>query len=393
MKRISYILTMLLAVSCIYPFNPEIAQEAERRIVISGDILVGGETKISLGYVFSLEGTMKNEYPRGRVIIENDGGQTFEEKEVIAGNHYIDLTKAPSDKLYRLHVTLSDGKEYETPWMTVQDAPEISGFSYKAVGDQVLLLLSLEGGSVSNHFRWDYEEVWEFHADFVPDWMYVPGLPERQRENPNYIYREREPAEDYYYCWSSAKSTEYGLASTEGQSANKIIDNNFLNLTCYSIKLQILYSILIKARGVSEECYGYLHNLNAISNNTGSLLSPIPSEVRGNVTCVQDPEETVYGYVEATRLSERRFFIDQNKAHLYKMARDPELQLFYPAEDEDGLYNFEELYLSGNAPVKLQDGAMTPSKTNMQWAPTRCSDCREAGGNKNKPDWWPNSDK
>lgn len=393
MKKTSYILTMLLAVSCVYPFNPEIAREAEHRLVISGDILVGDVTRISLGYVAALDGSMKNDYPNGFVWIENDGGdQYMESGNSSSGNHYIDLTGAPADKQYKLHVALSGGNQYETPWMCVQEAPRITDFGYKTEGDQVLLLLSLEGGEVSTRFRWDYEEIWEFHADFVPEYMYVPKLPERQRENPKYIYREREAEEDYYYCWDSAQSTEYGLASTEGQSANKVIENNFLNLSCYSTKLQILYSILIKARGVSKECYGYLHNMNAISNNTGSLFSPTPSEVRGNITCVEDPDEFVYGYVEATRLSERRFFIDQNKAHLFKMSRNPELQLFFPAVDEDGLYNFETLYENSNAPVRLSDGP-EPTRTNMLWAPTRCTDCRAAGGSKNKPDWWPNQDK
>lgn len=394
MKRISYILTLLLAVSCVYPFNPEITGEVEHRLVVSGDILIGQMTKISLGYVFALDGTMKNEYPNARVWVENDGGETFMESSSVAGSHYIDLTGAPADKQYKLHVSVSGGSNYETPWMIVQEAPEITDFNYKAVGDDVQLLLSLEGGDISTAYRWDYEEIWEFHADFIPDYMYVPGLPEKMQENPKYIYRERDmETEDYYYCWASSKSTEYGLATTEGQSANKVIDKNFLNLTCYSTKLQVMYSILIQARGVSKQCYGYLHNMNAISNNTGSLFSPTPSEVRGNVTCVENPDEFVYGYVEATRLSQRRFFIDQNKVHLFKMARDPELQLFFPAADEDGLYNFEQLYISGNAPVKLSDDGFEPTKTNMKWAPTRCSDCRAAGGNKNKPEWWPNQDK
>jgi len=396
MKKLTYVLTALLAVSCIYPFNPDIPDNSGDALVVSGDLVIGEVSTITLGYLFNLDAQyseMKAQYPKGKVSVVNERGNEYPESVSTGSRHEVDLTSAPSDTRYRLTVTVDNGrKAYQTPWLTVQKAPEITDFSYKAVGNEVRLMISLDGGETQNHFRWDYEENWEYCVDFVPDYMYVEAMGAAESENPSEIYRPRLETEDYMYCWDSSNSVEYGLAETVGQSSNKVVDKEFISIMNYSTKLSVLYSVLVKVRGISQECYGYLHNLNSVSDNTGSLFSPIPSGVRGNIRSVSDTTEIVYGYVEATQISRKRFYIDQSVAHLYKRNYDPDSYLFYPVPDEDGLYNFYSLYLMGNSPVRT-DSEGKPSKTNMQWAPTRCTDCRSIGGTKNKPQWWPNDHK
>ena len=101
----------------------------------------------------------------------------------------------------------------------------------------------------------------------------------------------------------------------------------------------------------------------------------------------------VYGYIEATRTSSARFYIKHNEAHLYRNPENPENLKFYPEPDEDGKIDFEYYYTSGYAPVTTPGEDVAPTRTNVSWAPKRCTDCRVEGGTKSKPADWPDTHK
>jgi hypothetical protein len=388
-KFLILILSALCIHGCIYPFEGGLPEEAPRYLVVSGDILIGEETMITLGYVFPVgtyTSTMRSDVPRGSVTVENDKGRTYTGTRKAGGVYLIDTSEAPDDANYRLKIQLDDGRTYETPWSRVYPAPEITDLSYTVDDKVVRFLLSLDGSDDLWNFRWDYTETWEYHAWFIPDVMFVPGLPERDRENPSKIYRERYEEEDYYYCWNSRESVEPCLASSEGRSVSKIVNENFLTIQRTDERMMVLYSLLVTARGLSPEGRAYLYHQSRLSNVSGDLFQPVPSEMKGNINNADDPDEMTIGFVEVCQRSNQRIYI--NTAGIYKYGMDPELLLYYPEADEDGNYNFDSLYGS-DAPVRV-DGEF-PSKTNVKWGIKRCTDCRAWGGTKRKPEGWPTS--
>ncbi len=388
-KTLIILLAGILVSACIYPFSAEIPGGDYPQIVISGDILIGEQSTIKLGYVYpvgTLTSEMKKEYPSGSVSIQNDLGQVFQGTYRSGGSYIVDTSTAPEDASYKLVVKLSDGRCYESAMSKVQPAPVIEDLSYRLDDNNVRLFIGMSGQGGTSHFRWDYVENWEFHADFIPDLMYVPGLSGKDAEDPAKIYRERNPEEDYYYCWSTASSVEPFLASTEGQSVDKFTDNNFFSISRSDRRVMVLYSILVTAQGLSEDGYAYLNHLNSVSNSAGSLFEPTPSDMPGNIVCVSDPSQVAIGFVEASVRVSQRLWVPA----CFKYNYDPELLLYYPEPDEDGIYNFENLFAS-DSPVKCEG---TPTKSNVLWGAKRCTDCRQfSGASKNKPDWWPNDHK
>ena len=389
--RAHIFLAVLLSVltGCIYPFSVENGEGEFNDIVVSGNILIGETTRITLGYVYpvgSAVSEMRKEFPRGTITIEHDSGQVWKGTYQYRGVYSFDTASAPAEGSYRLNIRLDEGTEFASDWAAVCPAPEIGNLHAEQSGGVVQIVMDLKGTGSLWHYRWDYFQTWEYHADYIPDLMFIPRLPEGDRENPAKIYRSPEPDEDYYYCWNSAASVEPGLGSSKGQSIDEIQNAEVATIPVSDMRISHLYCIDVTASGLSEGGRAWQQHLKDVSNDTGSLFSPTPSDMPGNIHCTSSEGINAIGYVDAVCRTTSRLFIGPE---YYKRAYDPDQYIFIPDPDEDGFYNFDNLYIN-NSPVKCYG---TPTKTNVYWGPKRCVDCRASGGTKTKPEWWPNNDK
>lgn len=380
-KYVIYILVALAVSACIYPYDAEPAGEVPERLVISGDILIGEMTQVDLGYVMPLSTSAyelrKAEAPEATVTVESDNGQSYRGVRGKDGRYTVDTRNAPDNARYRLAVKLADDREYTSPWSGVNQAPEIVDLWYEVDDENMRLFCTLDGRDSLWNFCWDYEEVWEYHAYFMPDVLYINDT----------TYLESRMFKDYYYCWNTRQSTESGLASADGLTVNKITGNNFHSLSRSDNRMSYLYSIQLTVRGLSSDARVYMEHQRLMSNGTGDLFSPIPSEMRGNIRCVTNPDEQVVGFISVCERASHRIFINVSPYH--KSRENPNDLLFFPEPDEDGNYNLDALYVY-NSPVTFDGEA--PTKTNVIWGPKRCVDCRVWGGTKTKPEWWPNDD-
>lgn len=380
-KYICLILLAFAASSCIYPFELELDTDAPERLVVYGDILIGEQTQIDLSYVLPLtvnRNTPKPAPPKARVYVENSKRKTFPGvAQGKGGTYLIDTRKCPSDARYRLVVELNDGRTFTTPWADVNQEPDITDVSYTLDDKNLYLQCSMQGKDTLWNFCWDYDELWEYHAYFIPDLFYVDG---------KYVVKKRFM--ENYYCWNNRSSIEPCMASAEGQSENRIENYKFLTIPRTDDRLSHLYSITLSAKALTTGAKAYLEHQAQISNGTGDLFSPVPSEMRGNIRCVDNPDEPAIGYVSVCKRSFKRIFV--GFADIYKSPFDPESLLFYPEPDESGNYNLDE-YFRYSSPVSFEGGE--PNSTNVKWGSKMCTDCRAWGGTKTKPEWWPNDDK
>ena len=109
MRKAPFILSaaLLLLSGCIYPFRADIESESFDNIVVSGDILIGEPTRITLGYVYPLSAfpsEMRKEYPTGKLTIENDSGSSRKGVNQYRGAYVFDTSTAPASGKYRLRI-------------------------------------------------------------------------------------------------------------------------------------------------------------------------------------------------------------------------------------------------------------------------------------------------
>lgn len=379
MKRAIYIiLTAVLAASCVYRFEPE-GIVSQKRVVIEGDILIGGITKVDVRSTSPIiyDQNFDASAPIGNAWIEDDRGHTYEDMDHMSGksSFTFDTRRADVSCSYRLHFKdLSTGKEYVSSWQSVVAAPQVTGMSFDYDEENVNLRMDVDGKD-NQFLRWDYLEEWEYHADYAPTY-YFDLISGRVMS-----YNNGMPDYTNYWCWNKHESTEFGLASTEQMSANRLDQQIIETYERKNLRFQSYYRMDVTVRGLTKEAYDYLHNMREISDITGSLFAPSPDDMRGNIVCQQDTTEFVIGYISAVQVEKKRMYIGGRENVFFKPT-----PLTHLSKAETPL---RELYSMGARPVV--DIPDETAGTVVGWGPERCINCLFFGGSKNRPEDWPTS--
>lgn len=71
------------------------------------------------------------------------------------------------------------------------------------------------------------------------------------------------------------------------------------------------YYIEIQQRSISKEAYNYWRTVDQLTSNNGSLFDTPPSTIIGNLTCVSDSSQAVYGLFEVSDMEEGGYFISR----------------------------------------------------------------------------------
>lgn len=386
MKKYIYILfAALLASSCIYEFTPE-GGKAEKRLVIEGDIVLGGESKFDISYTVPI-GSYENEEdeiviaPYGEGWIEASDGTIYKDsRDNFHGSSFTINTESASENLrYRFHFDdITNGRSYISRWQEVAPQPEIEKV-YVDYDDWSVYVRMDVNGFDNAYFRWNYEENWEIHAQYAPMY-YFDVENERVVENENSM-------QDFslYYCWKRFKPSIFGLAQTEKQNENKMQGRIIASYERTDDRFQLMYRMDLEVTGITKDAYNYLNNMLEISDISGSLFSPSPDDTRGNIVCQQDSTEFVIGYVSVVKPVKKRFQVFQGENLFYRLG-------YYYTLAEPKLEEGQTLldyYNMDNRPVQEISGE---SEQTVGWGPRRCIDCTALGGDKNKPADWPRRD-
>lgn len=375
MKKLPVITALLLLSACIYRFDPDVSKDVGR-LVIEGDILIGDTTVVRVSRLKPLEGVSSQTVPVHLTWVESSDGNKIYPYRTSKDTSFIDTSAPGTAGSFRLRLRTADGLEYASSWQQVQPAPSIKKVAWAPEGKDLVLKIDMNAASGSGCYRWDYEETWQYHALFRPQY-------DLNLETGKYIDHMNEPNWwQYYWCWKRRPSYEAGLAITKTLQGKGLKDHAFLRIPLDDIRLQRMYRIKLKARVISEECYNYLHTLDETSDNAGSLTSPNPSELVGNIINMDDPSDYAIGYIEAARVVEKTYYVNNMYYRGWIEGDDAEL---FAAEGPNVDISLVEFYNMGYRPVKM-------IADTVRWGPIRCIDCRLSGGTIIKPEGWPTND-
>lgn len=372
MKRITdslLSLCLLLFLSgCIDEFRPKGIDQTSDILVVEGTI-TDQTTTIRLSTSVGINDTLTNatQIHYAVVNIECDNGSIFKASEYAPdGNFRITNGKLLTDAKYRLRIEYN-GKEYQSTFLTPVQTPEIDSVSVlkKAKGEPVIVSVSTHDSQNDiRYYRWSFKEIWEINAT-----MFTDG---RINDDGSIEYYDHLTSNNRYYCWDRDSSKTLLLASSELLTSNTIHQKKLMEFSPSDSRISVLYYINVRQNMIRKEAYDYFTNLQKNIEQTGSIFAPIPSEMKGNITCTTDPDLPVIGYIEVSKETVLERFI--SPAGLYETP----FSLCEEVEDPmllDGPYNIV---------------SFEPIRT---YAPLRCIDCLYLGGKKNRPDFWPNDHK
>lgn len=391
MKKIAYILAVLLTAACVYPYTPDLQESGSGNLVVEGDIIIGKVCSFNFSCIRPIGSNRFNMPVISGVWVEDGKGKTYPGRDVTVDNGYsaytattftVDLTDAPQDGTYSLRFKDGDGNMYYSEPSSVKNACKITGMGHHFDDEYMYFTVSLSGAK-GNNYKISWNEDWEYHAQYQATSKYIPpgnSLPASFRETGMMVPISMDESD--FRCWGKASSKHILTVSTAGLESGDLADFNFLTMPVNSLKLSCIYAVEIVIRGISEDAMAYLENVEELSVPKPDLFTPTPSMVRGNIRNSLDEDELVIGYVGVGMETRQRHFADASADHR---------RYRYPAEEYDmksGTFpsDWYELYMSGYLPLGGDD------QMGYNWVPARCVDCTSNGGTKMKPDFWPDQD-
>jgi hypothetical protein len=308
------------------------------------------------------------------VSIEDENGQNA--ALPARGNGVYSNQEIPLDfqLTYRLHIVTSNGEIYLSDYVPIIQSPAIDtvGWALYQQGSEepvIRIYVSSKGSSSqSPYYSWRFTETWKYTAAYPEDLKYVNG-----QVVPNH--------DTTYFCWKTLTSTNILISSTKQLSANVVSQFLINAVPTNSVKLFDGYSILVTQSSISQGAFEYWHQLQATTENLGTIFGPLPSKFSGNIHSLTNPAEPVFGYFSASSVSEKRIFIEPGEFPVVPFSpvitgfEDCSLMML-PAQDISQL---------GSNVISSSYGV---GPTGYYITSVSCVDCRSQGGTNVKPDFW-----
>lgn len=392
MKTRKYIVPFigLLAVlaACVSEFDANLDITDQELLIVEGNIAPNTEISFFFSKSFSLN---ENEPPEGydnvwvTLVVVGDNGYRSE-PAVYQGNGKHTLQMGPLDSNVAYGIEFEyDGNTYRSDLSKPIPTPAIEEVSWiqpeKNAPVTVRVTTALSEQSEPVYYHWTYEEDWEMTATYYTTLFLDPQIEEF------YGYDEAP----YYYCWKNKKNTNILISSTESLTENRILNKPLYEHNSEDDRYSLLYSTIIRQRAISKAAYEYYENKAKLHEETGGLFGSQPSEVEGNISCITDPERKVIGFINVSEnVDEKRIYINHNE--ISKRYIQPECQEMTAKDMREYMgkndYSLSLVYSEGYRPNGIWYG--NGQYEIWFWYQARCTDCRERGGNKNKPSFWPN---
>jgi hypothetical protein len=370
---------------CRKPYEPPAIKASNHFLAIDGVINTGTFTSSIFKITRSV--SLVDTLPyipelHAQVFIKSGNGNLFPLSDTGSNGIYVSaIINLDKTQQYQLSVTTTDGNNYISDFVTPKNSPPIDSITWQLVNDPVsespvvdIYMNAHDPTNSTRYYRWDYTETWQYQAIYQTYWGVNNGM----------VYPLGQD-NSFFNCWTSAPSTSILLGSTVTLSDDIIIHAPIAKFLKNDPRMDVKYSILVRQYPLDPASYRYWLTVQQNSQSLGGLYDLQPSQIKGNIHGVTNPNDPVIGYVSASSIQEQRIFINNYQLPGWKsnpakdcpmdtVKVDPLNTLIYSYPDpEFTIYQF--ISGAGNPP------SMVVTKK-------PCLDCRSQGGSIVKPPFW-----
>jgi hypothetical protein len=368
-KRICLLGVLLMLGGCLEPFSPPEVNQAKNYLVVDGFLNVGNQpSRIKLSRTQAANQAFAPQPElQAKMRVEGNLGTSFQFSEEGNGTYLLDQQLFNPNEEYRLKITLKDDSQYLSEYVSLNITPPIEKLRWEVapLNNGIHILLSTRDPSNKTWFyRWQYEETWEYHAKYYS---------KQEIKNQQIVPREVS----VYTCYKTEQPSHILLGATIKQSQDLLKDFPITFVSGSTNKLVIRYTILVTQYALTQKAFEYWTQLQKTTENTGGLFDSPPSQITGNIRCINRADEPVFGFFSATRPEQKRIFIN---AIDFRTSTDWVPNYRYPYCEPRKITSNELIdeYLKGGSDVITDDGIVTPL----------CGDCRAQGGVLQRPPFW-----
>jgi hypothetical protein len=400
-KSILSLIFVFTLYTCIDPFNPNITGY-ESLLVVDGLITDANSTySVILSRTVQQQDSKPVMVSNATIFISDDTGKSSFLKNQGNGLYKTDSVefRGVAGRTYILHIQTGNGNEYESEPCLLQSGAEIDTIYFEKATELVnngteslegiRIYLDSKGDEVDTHYRWDFEETWEFK---IPNPRMYDYLLHDSTIVPHLQVNE--------YCWKYRKSDEILI-----HSANNAESHAFKKIPVFFVapaksdRLLIQYSILVRQHSISKKEYDFWNNIKQVNESGDDIFGKQPYPVEGNVHNLNNPNEKVLGYFQVSSVRQKRRNIPFNEIvgldlpyYQYPCTRMEKSPDDYPRGPGAPPFTWTDLYVmfcvtSDYIFVEPMYKPGTNELEKMVFTTPECADC-ELTGTVTKPDFW-----
>lgn len=365
-----YLFFVILLAGCRDKYELPLRDNDVSLLVVEGVLNAGqGPTNITLSKTVKVNDAASfKPVLQAKLTVEGKNGGSYALSETGNGNYRHNQLPLTFGEEYRLRIQTIDNKEYLSEYLVAKKTPDIDSITWKLENQNLIVYANThDATNNSRYYKWDYDETWEIRSYYPALYRWVSGT----TIVPTTTFFNNQ-------CWKYAKSNNIEIGSTAQLQSDVVNEAPLQFIPFGSERVSVRYSILVKQQTLTREAYEYFNLMKKNTESIGSIFDPQPSELKGNIKCVTNPDEGVIGYLTASSFTEKRLFITAQEANW-------KYNEYCPAEKVRNHPDSLKLWLPGYLPFNLED---LFGIEYYSLAPAACVDCTKRGGDLNRPSYW-----
>ena len=362
---------------CRTPYEPEVPATELRVLVVEGYLDTEGlksELKLSRTAPLGAKSSFIPEV-RAKVVLKSAGGQIFPLQETGLGA-YVFEKNIDEKQSYVLEIELSSGERYVSEGLQPIVTPEIIDAGFKRDEEGVEVFVSTQGNANADDFLWTFEETWIYRPRIRTAYIYVPELKN---------VRDRKDAEQTSLCFKTEPSPGILLETSSRFKDQVVFQKTITEIPTGNERIMERYSILVSQKGLASKDVPFWEILKKNTEDIGSIFSPLPSLIGGNIKSLDAAKNPVIGQVSLGVIRQKRIYINQVQVIPWNYL-DPKFNDCVIGEEAILAIDYQKIF--GN-------GAVVPTRPLMEgttiigYYPSsrKCTDC-SLYASKLKPSFW-----
>ncbi|MBC6367080.1 DUF4249 domain-containing protein [Algoriphagus sp. AK58] len=300
---------------CRTPYDPEIPATELRILVVEGYLDTDGkksELKLSRTVPLSAEESLVPELG-ATVLLRGQSGQPYPLSE--KGNGiYVFERNLDENQIYVLEIVLKSGERYASEELKPIVTPEIIDGGFRRDSEGVEVFVSTQGNSDADDFLWTFEETWIYRPRIRTSYIYDPQLRD---------VRFRTAAEQNSLCFKTEPSPDIVLETSSRFQDQVIFQKTVTEIPEGDERIMERYSILISQKGIASKDVQFWEILKKNTEDIGSIFSPLPSLIGGNIKSLDNNQNPVIGQVSLGVIRQIRIYINRSEVSPWNFI-DPE---------------------------------------------------------------------
>ena len=372
---------LFLVPCCVQQYNPPVVSNNYNYLVVDGLINSGQDstyfTLSRTSSIYDTSQTLKAEL-NASIVIEGSGSDNYPVMEIGNGMYGSPPLPLNPQEQYRVKINTINGEQYLSDLVPIKTTPPIDSISWIENDTMGIQFYITTHDPLNNtwYYRWTYDQTWEHRSVYASLLVWENGQLEERDMNVH-------DGQQLYRCWTTLGSTDIQIATSAKLGKDIIYENPLLVVPEGSTDMDYEYSLLVKQYAITQDAYNYWQLLKLNTEQLGTIFSPLPSQVTGNIHCINNPSEPVLGYISASSVQESRILINRYQLAYWEVVPFPEIcgEMRLPDDSTVAFYGNpinQRLYV----PISTVMGATL-------YTPQYCGSCLYQGGSNTIPSYWP----